>query len=135
MGFSAGAHLALLQGYKHSNVLQPRGIVSFFGPTDLEKLYLDADVSIPGALKFVLNATLDVNPNLFFESSPINYVTSNAAPTLLLHGDEDKLVPVEQAYMLQDKLEDAGCIQQTDRLSWPGTWMDWRGSAGFIQPG
>lgn len=125
MGFSAGAHLALLQGYKHSNVLQPRGVVSFFGPTDLEKLYLDADVSIPGALKFVLNATLDVNPNLFFESSPINYVTSNAAPTLLLHGDGDKLVPVEQAYMLQNKLEDAGVFNKL--IVYPGQGHGWTG--------
>ena len=28
LGISAGAHLALLQGYKHSDILQPKGIVA-----------------------------------------------------------------------------------------------------------
>ena len=59
LGISAGAHLALLQGYKHSDVLQPKGIVSFFGPVDLERLYVNSDKSIPDQLKFIMNATLD----------------------------------------------------------------------------
>lgn len=126
MGYSAGAHLSLLQGYKHSDVLQPRGIISFFGPTDLEKLYLDAEVSIPGALKYVLNATLDINPNLFYESSPINYVTSSSAPTLMLHGDQDQLVPVNQAYTLQNKLEDAGVFNKL--IVYPGQGHGWSGA-------
>lgn len=126
MGFSAGAHLSLLQGYKHSDVLQPRGIISFFGPADLEKLYIDAEVSIPGQLKNVLNATLDINPNLFFESSPLNYVSSSSAPTLLLHGDQDKLVPVAQAYMLQDKLEEKGVFNKL--VVYPGQGHGWFGA-------
>lgn len=126
MGFSAGAHLSLLQGYKHADVLQPRGIISFFGPTDLEKLYIDNEVSVPGQLKFVLSATLDINPNLFFESSPINYVTSASAPTLMLHGDHDKLVPVEQAYTLQDKLEGLGVFNKL--IVYPGKGHGWGGA-------
>jgi acetyl esterase/lipase len=38
LGISAGAHLALLQGYKHSDILQPKGIISYFGPVDLQEL-------------------------------------------------------------------------------------------------
>jgi acetyl esterase/lipase len=125
MGFSAGAHLALLQGYKHSDVLQPRGIVSFFGPVDLERLYINSDKTIPGQLRFIMNSTLDVNPNIFFESSPINYVTSNSAPTMMLHGDQDKLVPVEQAYMLQDKLEEKGVFNKL--IVYPGEGHGWGG--------
>lgn len=125
MGFSAGAHLAMLQGYKHNDVLQPKGVISFFGPTDLEKLYIDAAVSVPGQLKVVLDATLDANPNLFFESSPLNYVTSNSAPTMMLHGDQDKLVPVEQAYMLRDKLVDKGVFNKL--VVYPGKGHGWGG--------
>jgi len=124
-GFSAGAHLAMLQGYKHADVLKPKGIISFFGPTDLEKLYIDADVSVPSQLKFILNATLDVNPNLFFESSPINYISSNSAPTLMLYGDQDKLVPIGQAYMLQDKLEEKGVFNKL--VIYPGKGHGWGG--------
>jgi acetyl esterase/lipase len=126
LGISAGAHLALLQGYKHSDVIQPKGIVSFFGPVDLERLYVNfGDSTIPAQLQYIMNATLDVNPNIFFESSPINYVTSASAPTLMLHGDQDKLVPVEQAYMLQDKLEAAGVFNKL--VVYPGQGHGWIG--------
>jgi acetyl esterase/lipase len=125
VGISAGAHLALLQGYKHNDVLQPKGIVSFFGPVDLERLYTNSDQSIPEQLKYIMNATLDVNPNIFFESSPINFVTSKSAPTLMLHGDKDELVPVEQAYMLQHKLEENGVFNKL--IVYPGQGHGWTG--------
>ena len=43
LGQSAGAQLALLQGYKHSDIVQPKGIISFFGPVDLTFLYKNSD--------------------------------------------------------------------------------------------
>src|SRR6186997_1703486 len=39
VGASAGAHLALLQGYKYSTPVKPKAIIDFFGPTDLVSLY------------------------------------------------------------------------------------------------
>ncbi|MBL7697334.1 MAG: alpha/beta hydrolase [Chitinophagaceae bacterium] len=126
LGISAGAHLSLLQGYKHSDVLKPKGIISFFGPTDLERLYTNSDKSIPEQLKFIMNATLDVNPNIFFESSPINYVTAGSPPTLMLHGDRDKLVPIEQAYMLRDKLEEKEVFNKL--VVYPGQGHGWTGA-------
>ena len=125
LGVSAGAHLALLQGYKHNDVLQPKGIVSFFGPVDLERLYVNSDQSIPSQLKFIMNATLESNPNIFFDSSPINFVSSNSAPTLMLHGDKDMLVPVEQAYLLQDKLNEKGVFNKL--VIYPGQAHGWGG--------
>jgi acetyl esterase/lipase len=125
VGISAGAHLALLQGYKHSDILQPKGIVSFFGPVDLERLYTNSDATIPDQLKYIMNATLDVDPNIFYESSPINYVTAKSAPTLMLHGDKDELVPIEQAYMLQNKLEENGVFNRL--IVYPGQGHGWEG--------
>jgi acetyl esterase/lipase len=135
VGISAGAHLALLQGYKHNDVLQPKGIVSFFGPVDLEGLYKDSDTSIiPDQLKFILNATLELYPNIFYESSPINYVTSKSAPTLMLHGDKDELVPIEQAHMLQHKLEENHVFNRL--VVYPGQGHGWTGkdlTDSFVQ--
>jgi len=134
LGVSAGAHLALLQGYKHNDVLQPKGIVSFFGPVDLERLYVNSDQSIPSQLKFIMNATLESNPNIFFDSSPINFVSSNSAPTLMLHGEKDMLVPVEQAYMLQNKLDEKGVFNKL--VIYPGQAHGWGGkdlSDSFFQ--
>jgi len=125
LGISAGAHLAMLQGYKHSNVVQPKGIISFFGPVDLEQLYNNSDSTIPYVLQTIMNATLDVNPEIFAQSSPINYITSKSPPTLIFHGDKDKLVPIEQAYMLRNKLEDVGVTNKL--VVYPGQGHGWTG--------
>lgn len=106
IGISAGAHLVLLQGYKHSDVVAPVGIVSFFGPTDLEQLYINSDSTIPGVLRSITHSSLEANPTILHESSPINYVSETSAPTLMLHGTADRLVPVEQAEMLHKKLDE-----------------------------
>jgi len=125
LGISAGAHLALLQGYKHHAVLQPRGIISFFGPVDLERLYFNSGIVIPPAIQNIMTATLDDNPNIFYESSPINFVSSSSAPTLLLHGDVDTLVPIEQAYMLRDKLAENAVPHKL--VVYPGEGHGWVG--------
>jgi len=42
------------------------------------------------------------------EISPINYVTAKMAPTLVLHGDADKLVPIQQARIFEKRCQEAG---------------------------
>jgi acetyl esterase/lipase len=40
--------------------------------------------------------------------SPITYVTSDDPPTLIIHGDADKLVPIQQAEVIVAKLKEVG---------------------------
>jgi dipeptidyl aminopeptidase/acylaminoacyl peptidase len=40
--------------------------------------------------------------------SPLYHVTKDSAPTLLIHGDEDKLVPLQQSEVMLAKLKEAG---------------------------
>jgi dipeptidyl aminopeptidase/acylaminoacyl peptidase len=40
--------------------------------------------------------------------SPITHAGAGSAPTLIIHGDADKLVPLQQAEVLIAKLKDAG---------------------------
>ncbi len=40
--------------------------------------------------------------------SPLSHVNSSAAPTLIIHGDADKLVPIQQAEIMVEKLKKAG---------------------------
>jgi acetyl esterase/lipase len=40
--------------------------------------------------------------------SPITHVTADAPPSLIIHGDKDKLVPMQQAEMMVEKLKKAG---------------------------
>jgi len=113
LGASAGAHLALLQGYKHADMIAPKAIVSYFGPTDLAYLYNHpGNPLIPSVLAGIVGATPVQNAAIYNNSSPINFVTSKSAPTLLLQGDADVLVPVNQANLLKDKLVSAGVANQ-----------------------
>jgi acetyl esterase/lipase len=109
LGASAGAHLALLQGYKNAGSITPKAIISYFGPTDLAYLYNNPGLAyVPGVLAGIVGSTPALNAAAYASSSPINYVTPKSAPTLLLQGDKDLLVPVAQANLLGEKLKAAG---------------------------
>jgi dipeptidyl aminopeptidase/acylaminoacyl peptidase len=45
---------------------------------------------------------------LLHQASPINYVRENAPPFLILHGEQDSAVPLEQAQLLSQKLLELG---------------------------
>lgn len=44
----------------------------------------------------------------YFEASPINYVTADDAPILLLHGDADEVIPYEQSLSFRDAMRAEG---------------------------
>jgi acetyl esterase/lipase len=126
IGASAGAHLALLQGYKNTGTIKPKAIVSFFGPTDLEHLYNHpAYPAVPFLLSGITGGTPDKNPEAFKASSPISFVDSQSPPTFILHGEDDNLVPVEQSRLLAKKLKQAGV--KHDMVIYPNQRHGWRG--------
>ena len=113
LGASAGAHLGLLYAYKYPTPVKIKAIISFFGPTDLVDMYNHPpNPLIPLLLKTVTGSTLIANPGIYTESSPINFVTVQSPPTLLLHGGADNLVASSQSTMLQKKLEQTGIVNQ-----------------------
>jgi dipeptidyl aminopeptidase/acylaminoacyl peptidase len=69
------------------------------------------DHPVPAASQPVLvnflGATPATNPTLYREASPINFVTSQAVPTLIFHGDADYIVPIAQSIALKNKLQAA----------------------------
>ena len=109
LGASAGAHLATLQAYKYESTIKIKALIDFFGPTDLTKLYDDAtNGQVQTVLAFVTGTTPDINPDLYFNSSPINFVNAQSPPTLILQGQLDPLVPYRQSENLKDKLASFG---------------------------
>jgi len=127
LGASAGAHLSLLQGYKYSSPVKVKAIVDFFGPTDLVDMY-NNPASIfapPSALAAVIGATPTSNPTLYQQSSPINFVTAQSPPTIILQGGVDPLVSPNQAIALNNKLQTMGVVHQyvfypTESHGWTG---------------
>jgi acetyl esterase/lipase len=113
LGASAGAHLALLHSYKYSSPVQVKAVVSFFGPTELVALYNSAgNAGIPFLLNAVLGGTPATKATLYQQSSPYNFVSPQSAPTLLLHGGNDPLVPASQTVLLKDKLTANNVVNQ-----------------------
>ncbi len=118
-GGSAGGHLAqFLAVTAHVPEFEGTGgnpeqsssvacVVNFFGPSDFTKSYgksVDAAVVLP----MWLGGNLDTARQLHVRASPLNWVTPDAAPTLCIHGTEDKYVAYEQAVWLVDRLKAAG---------------------------
>ncbi|WP_435065498.1 S9 family peptidase [Halobaculum sp. EA56] len=56
----------------------------------------------------------DENPDLYEERSPVTHAENLDAPLLVVHGVNDPRVPVSQARLLRDALEDAGFEEGDD---------------------
>ena len=127
LGASAGAHLALLHGYKHNTFGDIKAIISFFGPTDLVDFYKNyGDPRIPLLLFALTGTTPDQNEDVYVQSSPIHFVTAQSPPTLILHGGIDFVVPQGQSVLLKNKLEAAGVAHQY--VYYPNEGHGWGGS-------
>ena len=127
LGASAGGHLSLLQAYKYSSPVKIKAVVDFFGPVDLVDMY-NNPASIfapPAALAAVVGATPTTNLTLYQQSSPINFVTAQSPPTIILQGGVDPLVSPSQSVALKTKLLAMGVINQyvfypTESHGWTG---------------
>jgi acetyl esterase/lipase len=127
LGASAGGHLALLQGYKYSHP-KVAAIIDFFGPTDLVTMFQKPwHPYVPFVLQMITGTTPKQNLSLYQQSSPINYVSSHSAPTLILHGGSDNIVNVSQSKSLKEKLDKAGV--KNELVIYPGKSHGWHGPA------
>jgi len=127
-GGSAGGHLSLTMGTKggpgkvdakdpidrESSAVE--AVACFFPPTDFLNWREPGDVQVGigptgGQFKAAFGPRSDTAEGrevLGKEISPIYYVTSNMPPTLVMHGDADKLVPIYQAQMFEKKCRESG---------------------------
>ncbi len=111
LGQSAGAHLALLHGYKNDPGKKVKAVVSFFGPTDLVAFY-NANVIYQLILASVTGQTPAQNPSIYAQSSPTSFVNPQSPPTILLHGGADVVVPPSQSASLAALLQTNGVTHQ-----------------------
>lgn len=108
-GGSAGGHLSLVLGTA-SDEGNPKArdevdrvsnrvaaVVAYFPPTDLRRL-----VPPPKSTRF---PALDFDPAKAPDYSPIVHVTPDDPPTLLIHGDRDRLVPLTNSTKILAEFE------------------------------
>ncbi|WP_052639747.1 alpha/beta hydrolase [Zavarzinella formosa] len=81
-------------------------VVNVYGPSDFTKSY-GKSVDAHEVLPLFLGGNLETARPMHIRSSPLYWVTPNAAPTLCIHGTDDKYVAHEQAVWMVDKLKAA----------------------------
>lgn len=127
VGFSAGGHLALLLGLA-PDPGEPSArvncVVSYFGPTDLS-LYAATPGIEEAYMVPLLGEKCRTDPAVYKRASPIDFVTKDAPPVLMIHGTADLLVPIIHSERLQKKLRDAGAT--ADLLTVRGEGHGWSG--------
>lgn len=113
-GGSAGGHLVALLGTADETAgwdvgqyleqsSRVQAVVDMFGPTDLTVLFEGAN---PALIQQVFG-TSDRNSETLKRASPVNWVSSDDSPFLILHGERDPLVPVSQSQIFYEKLQAA----------------------------
>ena len=137
-GASAGGHLSLMQGTagakgnpaakdpidRESSRVQ--AVACFFPPTDFLNYGKTGEIAVGRGVLKNFRAPFDFHEldpkiNAFVPItdetrileigkaiSPVNHVTQDDPPTLIIHGDADTLVPIQQAELVMARLKEAG---------------------------
>jgi acetyl esterase/lipase len=138
LGGSAGGHLSLMQGTAGKPAdpkakdpvdqvsSRVQAVACFFPPTDFLNYGKEGEIALgTGILKgfrppFDFHKVDDVTKSFVVitdekkrqeigrQISPIYHVSRESAPTLIVHGDADQLVPIQQAETIIAKLKEAG---------------------------
>ncbi|MGL6073669.1 MAG: alpha/beta hydrolase fold domain-containing protein [Fimbriiglobus sp.] len=118
VGFSAGGHLAALigttdktagfdEGVHAEQSSRVKCVVDLFGPADLS-LYSETPGIEKAFMLPLLGASFAEKPELYKRASPVEYVTKDDPPFLLIHGTVDVVVPYVHSARLSKKLEETG---------------------------
>lgn len=120
MGYSAGGHLAMDAATRETGI---RAAVAIAAPTDLvidnyrrqgPSTSMQNLFKLPAAME---GMTLEA-ATILYDNSPINHITANHPPTLLVAGDADKTVPHSLSEHYKARLEAVGV--RCELLTMPG---------------
>jgi acetyl esterase/lipase len=118
-GSSAGGHLVALLGTSgHVKELEGKGgwenfsskvqaVCDFCGPTDFVKIVADSDRA-KEAVNRLLGGPPSEKKDLAVLASPLTHVTRDLPRFLVVHGDQDRVVPMDQSELLCEALKKAG---------------------------
>lgn len=106
------------------------------GPKDAFKAPFDFQVWNPATKLFeVVNE--ETRAKIGQEISPVNHVTKDDPPTLIIHGDKDALVPLQQSKLIIAKFKEAGVpcelvVKPGAGHGWPNWFDDMRTIADWF---
>ena len=121
MGRSAGGQIVLTAAYSlHDPAI--RGVISFYGPTDMFWAYGHPDNPLvmhsQQVIEDFFGGTPAQVPQAYTAGSPTHYVNAQTPPTLLVHGMNDAHVHYDEAVLLKQSLDSAGVPNMLLGLPW-----------------
>jgi acetyl esterase/lipase len=147
-GASAGGHLVALlgttggvkelegDGPNKDTSSKVQAVVDWFGPSDMVKMKEQADPSLTQAFDAdsadspvgkLFGGPVQEHKDLAEKANPIHYITKDAAPFLIMHGDKDNVVPLGQSKILDAALKAAKVESTLVVIEGNG-----HGGAGFV---
>jgi acetyl esterase/lipase len=121
MGRSAGGQIAEAVAYQIPDA-SLKGVIAFYAPSDLEFAYRNTTDNDIINSRTLLVQLLGGDPaqasKIYADASPLNFVTRQSPPTLLLHGRPDPLTWFRHSRRLLDKIHHVGAQGAYLELPW-----------------
>jgi dipeptidyl aminopeptidase/acylaminoacyl peptidase len=102
MGWSQGGYISAFLTTKHADRFKALSVGA--GISNWVTYYVNTDIH-PFTRQY-LKATPWDDPKIYADTSPMTYIKSAKAPTLIQHGDKDQRVPIPNAFELYQGLQD-----------------------------
>lgn len=165
-GASAGGHLSLMLGCACSDgdpkakdpvdrvSSRVQAVACFFPPTDflnygkpgVKSLGIEPEHRfkppfdfrvLDPATKLFKPVDMETRETICKEMSPIYHVTGDDAPTLIIHGDSDELVPLQQSELIMEKFKGASVpaelvVKKGGGHGWPTILADFKTIADWF---
>lgn len=132
-GESAGAQIAMMIAFTGDTLsISPFNyVINVYGPNRLKEAYASALIDsiksyasvLPSSWQsrfdiasYLLGFQPELDSTIAFSMmenySPYNYIHKNIPPTLIIQGEDDQLVPVDQSLMLAEKMKSFSVIHE-----------------------
>lgn len=151
MGESAGGYLAAMAALaddpafevgafrEYSSKVQ--AACPWYPPSDVTRFHYPSPVEAAASMEsLLLGKNVMLNQEDALKICPVSFVTKDAPPFLIIHGDKDHTVPFAQGEILHDKLEEAGAdvkllvLEGADHADLPFFQREiWERIIGFFQ--
>lgn len=106
-GNSAGGHLAMLYGYRYNANNYVKAVINTVGPSYLADPYYTSNTSM---YDVVGPHSFSTHPQLYYDASPVSWLSPSAPITISFYGDSDILVPTSQLDTLESALTNHGVV-------------------------
>ncbi len=119
LGESAGAQLALVEGFNHDPDHDVKVVVDLFGPADMADLY-----TAHREMAILMQGTPEKIPQVYADASVVNQVNKKSPATIIFHGTADPIVPIRESDSLSVRLMKAKV--PSSYIKYPGKGHGWR---------